>query len=212
VLIDGKGQEPDILVADKPIGESHFKIAPDFDYAWNSFDKYFELENVKHKRSLFYVRGEFWVVVDNLETDSPRNIETLWHWHPECEVYQKSGGVTATNNERGNLEIIPVGKSDWKVEFIKGQEKPEIQGWYSPEYNKFEPNVATVYSTQIVADATFVWLLIPSEKEAPKIETKVISKNESEIKLEVLNKNKGKWEIVIPYSDSRNAKLKFYKN
>ncbi len=212
VLIDEKGQEPDILVADNPIKENHFKIASDFDYAWNSFDKYFDLENVKHKRSLFYVRGEFWVVVDNLETDSPRKIETLWHWHPDCEIYQKPGGIISTNNEKGNLEIIPVGKSDWKVDFVKGQEKPEIQGWYSPEYNKFEPNIATVYSTEIVADATFVWLLIPSEKEAPKIEAKVISKNESEIKLEVVNEKKGKWEIVIPYSDSKNAKLTFRRN
>ncbi len=212
VLIDGKGQEPDILVADKPLGESHFKITPEFDYAWNSFDKYFDLENVKHMRSLFYVRGEFWVVVDNLETDSPRKIETLWHWHPECEVYQKSGGITSTNNERGNLEIIPVGKSDWKVDIVKGQEKPEIQGWYSPEYNKFESNVATIYSTQIVADATFVWLLIPSETEVPDFTAKVVSKNESEINLEVTNPDKGEWEIVIPYSDSRNAKLMFRKN
>ena len=207
VLIDGLGQEPDILVADKPLDDNHFKITPGFDYAWNSFDKYFDLENVKHKRSLFYVRGEFWVVVDNLETDSPRKIEALWHWHPDCEVYQKFGGITSTNNERGNLKIIPVGKSDWKVDLVKGQEKPEIQGWYSAEYNKFEPNVAAIYSTQIVADATFVWLLVPSEKEAPEFAAKVVSKNENEIKLEVAAPDKGKWIITIPFSNSRNAKL-----
>jgi hypothetical protein len=150
-------------------------------------------------------------VIDNLETDSPRKIETLWHWHPDCEVYQKSNGITSTNNERGNLEIIPVGKSDWKVDFVKGREKPDIQGWYSPEYNKFEPNIATIYSSQIVADATFVWLIVPSENEAPKVEAKVVSKNEFEIKLEVTIPGKGRWMITIPFSNSRNAKLEFVK-
>jgi hypothetical protein len=212
VLIDGKGQEPDVLVTDKPLNASHFKIAADYDYAWNSFNKYFDLENVKHKRSLFYVRDEFWVVVDNLQTDAPRKIETLWHWHPDCEVYQKPGGIISTNNERGNLQVIPVGKSDWKVDLVKGQEKPEIQGWYSPEYNKFEVNTAAIYSTQIVADATFVWLLMPFENEVPKIEAKVVSKNESEIKLEVTNPEQGKWIITIPFSNSRNTKLEFAKN
>jgi hypothetical protein len=151
-------------------------------------------------------------VVDNLETDKPVKIETLWHWHPDCEVYQKPGGITSTNNERGNLEIIPVGKSDWNVDFVKGQEKPEIQGWYSPEYNKFEPNIATIYSTQIAADATFVWLLVPSVKEAQKFEATVISKNDTELKLKVTNPEKGSWVLVIPYSNSGNAKLNFAKN
>ncbi len=211
VLIDGKGQMPDVPVTEKPLSENHFKITPEFDYAWNSFDKYFDLEDVQHKRSLLYVRGEFWIVVDNLETEKPVKIETLWHWHPDCEVYQKPGGITSTNNKKGNLEIIPVGKSDWKVDLVKGQEKPEIQGWYSPEYNKFEPNVATIYSTQIVADATFVWLLVPTEKRAPKIQAEVISKNDTELKLQVTNPEKGSWVLVIPYSGSSNAKLEFTK-
>ncbi len=209
VLIDGKGQKADVRVTDKPLSKNYFILTPDFDYASNSFDKYYDLENVKHTRALFYVRGNFWVVVDKIETDRPRKIETLWHWHPDCKVQELANGIVSTKNEKGNLEIIPVDKTDWNIKFIKGQEKPEIQGWYSEEYNKFEPNVATIYSTKIDANEIFVWLLVPSEKESPELSAKIISKNSKEIKLKVENNKKGSWEITIPYSNSKKTKLSF---
>ncbi|GAB1453851.1 hypothetical protein MASR2M47_39070 [Draconibacterium sp.] len=56
-----------------------------------------------------------------------------------------------------------------------------------------------------------MWLLVPSEKEAPKVEAKVVSKNESEIKLQVAITGKGSWMLTIPFSNSRNAKLEFVK-
>ena len=210
VLIDGKGQVAAPRLASEPLSEKYFKITPEFDYAWNSFDKFMDLTGEsKHTRTLFYVRDNFWVVVDNIETDRPRKIETLWHWHPDCQVQKKTNGVVYTNNEKGNLKIIPVGKTDWNIEFIKGQEKPEIQGWYSEEYNKYEPNVATIYLTKIENDNTFVWLLVPSEKEAPEFQAEIIHKNSKEIKLKVTNIEKGSWEIVIPYTNSKKVKLKF---
>ncbi len=209
VLIDGKGQKPDVRVADKPISGDHYKITPDFDYAWNSFDKYYDLEDVKHIRALFYVRGNFWVIVDKIETKTPRRVESLWHWHPDCEVEELTGNIVSTKNERGNLEIIPVGKTNWKIDMVKGREKPEIQGWYSEEYNKFEPNVATIYSTKIDASEIFVWLLVPSEKESPELLSKIISKNSKMVKLKVDNPDKGSWKITIPVAGNKKAKLSF---
>ncbi len=212
VLIDGKGQESDIRVVDKPLSEDHWKITPEFDYAWNSFDKYYDLDNVKHNRSMMYVRDEFWVVVDKIKTNQTRKIETLWHWHPNCKVEILPDGIVSTKNVKGNLKVIPVEKPDWKIEFIKGQEEPEIQGWYCEEYNKFEPNVASIYSTIINSDETFVWLLVPSEKEAPELKAKIISKNSDEIELEITDSEKGSWEITIPFSDGKTANLEFFKN
>lgn len=209
ILIDGKGQMPDVKVTDKPLSESHYKITPEFDYAWNSFDKYYDLKNVKHTRALFYVRDNFWVVVDNIETDQPWKIETFWHWHPRCEVEIQNGRIASSLNEKGNLKIIPVGNTNWEIKQVKGQEEPEIQGWYSEEYNQYEPGTASIYSTQIEKDETFVWLLIPYEKEAPKGKVDMISKNANEIKLRITDQEKGSWELTIPYSNSKNAKLKF---
>jgi hypothetical protein len=209
VLIDGKGQMPDVRVTDKPLSANHWKITPEFDYAWNSFDKYYDLEEVKHNRSLMYVRDGFWIVVDKIETKTPRNIETLWHWHPDCTVETDDSGIISTKNKRGNLTVIPVEKTDWSVEVIEGQEEPKIQGWYSEEYNVFEPNKAVVHSTAIKDDETFVWLIIPSEKKTPALEAKIVSETEKAVKLKVAIDEKGSWILSIPFSDSKKVKYRF---
>lgn len=208
IMIDGLGQKPDIKVVDEPLAENHYIITPEFDYAHNSFDKYIDLEDVQHNRSIMYVRDEFWVVLDKIETIQPRKIETLWHWHPRCQVEKQKENTVASVNEKGNLKIIPVEKSDWKIDFITGQNDP-VQGWYSEEYNQYEPRIASVYSTEIKGDKTFVWLLVPSEKDAPKLRAKIISENSEGIELEIVSKEKGTWDLTIPYSNSKKVHLEF---
>ena len=63
-----------------------------------------------HTRAVFYIRGKFWVVVDRVRTDRPRKIETMWHWHPDNKVSIKNK-IAFTENEKGNLQIIPAGNS-----------------------------------------------------------------------------------------------------
>lgn len=207
LLIDHHGQKPGPLLAKEALPNKHFRIAKDFDYASNSMGDFIEVEGkAAHTRALFYVRGEFWVVVDQIKTDRPRQIDALWHWHPTCLV-EKDGTGVKTKNTNGNLAVTPIGQQKFEVAFIKGQEKPDIQGWYSPEYNLYEPNVTTKFSTTIQENSTFVWLLMPSEKGSPSVKAKVLSQTDNEIKVEV--KLKGKtWQLNIPYNDSKGAELK----
>jgi hypothetical protein len=137
------------------------------------------------------------VVVDEVKTDLPRKIDALWHWHPECEV-SVEGNRVFTQNEKGNLQIVPVGNQDWKITFVKGQEESEIQGWYSEEYNKYEPNVASIYSTNIESDSKFVWVLFPSEKAQKGIQAEIISESSKEIKIKVWNERNDHWVIDVP--------------
>jgi len=206
ILIDGKGQTNGPKHALEPLAESHFKITEGFDYASNSFDQFIDVEGkAKHTRVVFYVRNEFWIVVDKVETDRPRKIDALWHWHPD-NMMKKEGTIVKSTNERGNLALIPIGKQELNLKFIKGQEKPEIQGWYSPEYNIYGPNITSSYTTDIGSDTTFVWLLMPSEKATPKIKAKIKSENEQEISVSVTSKDK-KWLLTIPFNNSSKAKL-----
>ncbi|MBU2906457.1 heparinase II/III family protein [Arenibacter algicola] len=206
ILIDGKGQTSGPKLAQEPLADSHFKITEGFDYASNSFDQFIDIAGkAKQTRAMFYVRNEFWVVVDRVETDRPRTIEALWHWHPDNKV-EKERSIVKTINKRGNLAIIPVGRQKINPKFIKGQENPQIQGWYSPEYNIYGPNITSSYTTDITSDATFVWLLMPSEKAIPKIKAKIKSENTEGITLSVSAKDK-KWLLSIPFYKSANAAM-----
>jgi hypothetical protein len=208
VLIDGNGQKPGPTLAKSPLDNSHIKISPTFDYATNSFSAFKNVEGVaSHTRALMYVRDAFWVVVDRISTDKPRKVETLWHWHPDCTVREGDGGTIKTDNAKGNLAVIPVGKQKMGVRMIKGQEQPEMQGWYSPEYNVYMPNTTANYAAEITASQTFVWLLLPSEGKTPPVKARIISESENDVKVEVSLKGKT-WEMLIPYSDSKTAALR----
>lgn len=207
LLIDQHGQKPGPTHAKSPLSDSHFQLHKDFDYASNSMSDFIDVEGkAEHRRALFYVRGEFWVVVDQIKTDRPRQIEALWHWHPTCLVVKENTTVK-TQNQSGNLALIPISTQKFDITFIKGQEKPTIQGWYSPEYNLYEPNTMSKYSTTINGSDTFVWLLLPSEKEAPSVKAKILTQNEEGIQLEVKTKRKT-WQLTVPYADSRGANFK----
>lgn len=210
ILVDGKGQAAGPRLAEVPLSESQFKITSDFDYGSGSFDKYIDLEGeFSHTRAYFYVRGKFWVIADQIKTDRPRKIEALWHWHPDCLVEEEKSGIVLTKNSRGNLKIIPVGSLSWKVNLVKGQEKPTVQGWYSKEYNKFESNTVSIYSTQINSGTAFVWILWPSEGAAPDIRTEILSQDANSIKVRITEPKNGTWDIRIPFTKSADAGMNF---
>lgn len=210
ILIDGKGQAPGQKVLDETINDDHFKTTPDFDYAWNSFDQFKDVEGKSaHTRAMLYVRDNFWIVADKVETDRPRNIQSLWHWHPRCEVQEKERNVVTGKHSGGQLQVIPVGNTDWKIDMIKGQEQPEIQGWYSYEYNKYEPNVASIYNTQIESDKVFVWLLMPSKSESRKVRAEIIAQSKAGVRLKISDPTKGIWTLNVPYADSKGTSVKF---
>ena len=203
ILIDGNGQAPGPKVVDTPLTENHYSITPDFDYAWNSFDKFESVEgDLVHSRAMMYVRNNFWIVVDKINTDRPRKIEVLWHWASDMAKPKKMYGAMATANERGNLRILPVGKQNWKIDQVKGLEQPEVQGWYSSEYNKYEPNWTTIFSTQIDQSGTFIWILYPSEGYDLSVNAKLISMDQNSVKLQIKDFEKQEWIATVPFNDS----------
>ncbi|MEZ4905340.1 MAG: heparinase II/III family protein [Spirosomataceae bacterium] len=209
LLIDNHGQKPGPTLAKEAVSHDYFQINKDFDYATNFMSDFMEIQGIaQHSRTLFYVRGEFWIVIDRVKTDRPRQIDALWHWHPSCDVVKENTTVK-TKNQQGNLAIIPLSSQKFTIEFIKGQEKPAIQGWYSPEYNLFEPNITSKYRVDINGNETFVWLLLPSEKETPVVKAKLLAQTEEGVELEV-KKNGKTWRLNIPYTNSKAAKLNLF--
>jgi hypothetical protein len=207
ILVDGKGQSRGPVDTKTPLDDKYYKITDSFDYAWNSFDKFLDTEGIfSHTRAVFYVRGKFWVVVDRIRTDRPRKIETLWHWHPDNKV-SINNNIAFTENEKGNLQIIPAGHFSWGVKVIEGQDKP-VQGWYSREYNSGVPDAATIYSTDIEKDATLVWVLYPSEKKVEAPAVNILSENDQEVIISLNGSSIGNFEVEIPYSNSSKAGLK----
>lgn len=210
VLIDGRGQDSAEPVATERLGDNHFRITDRFDYAWNSIDRFKDVQGEsKHTRSVFHVRGKFWIVVDQIDTDRPRKIETLWHWHPDSKVEVDSHDVASTDHDKGNLRIIPVGYKAWNVALVKGREKPTPQGWYSERYNKAEPATATIYSTDIETSTRFVWVLFPSEEKSFPVQAEIVSWEDDRVSVRISDESSNQWEVHVPFSNSSKAGYTF---
>lgn len=169
ILVDGAGQNARELEVSEPMADT-FAIRPEFDYARAVFDAgYGETPGAaRHTRAVFYVRGEYWVVVDRIETDRPRTLQALWHYHPECTVTADGTSVASNDADKGNVRITPFGPVPWDVAIVKGREEPDIQGWWSREYNVKEPSPCAVYTGAVNETIIFGWVLTPGRGDAPR--------------------------------------------
>lgn len=207
LLIDGKGQAAGPTHASAALNEKYVKITDAYDFASQSFDRFEELEGeATHIRSLFYLRGKFWVVADRIHSDRPREIQALWHWHPDVKAEVKGQQVIGKRQE-GVLSLSLFSPSVFDVSVIQGQEVPEIQGWYSPEYNLYEPNPATLFEGSLENNQTMLWLLIPKDHDLKGVhQAKILSENEHQLEVEVQVEGET-WYLVIPFLDSSKVKL-----
>lgn len=201
ILVDGKGQNGGPLKANSPIEEGTTYINTEkFDYARGTFTSGFNgVEGkVEHTRAVLYVRGKFWVVVDYIDTDRPRELQALWHYAPTCQVQLEEESVISTNEGEGNLRIMQVGQPGWEVEIVKGKEAPHKQGWYSAEYGKKVPNPTVGYTIKVDKPTTFAWVLLPAKGKVPPVKTKILGKDDQEVILQVSIENQETVKVKVP--------------
>ncbi|MBK8502564.1 MAG: alginate lyase family protein [Saprospiraceae bacterium] len=181
ILIDGHGQKAGPLVAEKPLVEhSDYLDTDQYFYARGAFIDGFEgVEGaVAHRRSLFYLKNKYWLVIDQIDADRPHSIEVLWHFAPDCQIMIEGLEALTTNSDKGNLRLVPLGENDWHTEIIEGRSEPTIQGWYSKDYGQKVPNATVQYSKIIDQSTIFAWLLIADQGLVPKVEANLLLQKE----------------------------------
>jgi len=177
ILFDGHGQRSGAKVVESPLSGDWCVIKPDFDYAWGAVENGFEGADTAsvHERGVMYVRDRFWIVVDRVKTEGPREVEVLWRFHPQCAVAVDGMDAASTDPGLGNLRISPVGERHWDVRVAAGQEEPRLLGWYSASLNVKKPAPTAVYSTRVEGPATFVWVLTPARGATRGIDASIVS-------------------------------------
>lgn len=141
-----------------------FLLTPDFDFVRGVFRAGYHgvTGEPVHTRAVFHRPGRYWLVVDRMDIDRARDLTALWHFHPDCTVAQDGKTLVTTDADKGNLRLVPIGPADWNMSLVRGQEQPDIQGWYSRKYNSKTPATAAVCQTHTGGAVTFGWLLLPA--------------------------------------------------
>jgi hypothetical protein len=130
-----------------------------FDFFTGRHDGYNRLpEPVLHRRSVFHVKGGFWLVRDATEGNGSHHLESFWHFAPGLEVNEAQGVVlagssAAEDTERVRMALLFERKSTWKTEIG--------QGFVSPAYGLKQPAPVLKASVTTMLPEECAVLLLP---------------------------------------------------
>jgi hypothetical protein len=134
------------------------------DFVDGSHDGYCRLaEPVTHRRKVFFVKPEYWIVIDLLTGPSGRHrLEQYFHLMPWATV-ALDGETGSVHVEEGGIPVLtiaPLNTSSLQVDIISGATDP-IQGWVS--FFSGERVAAPVlrYRKDVQVPTSFVTVLYP---------------------------------------------------
>lgn len=159
VLVDGKGQRPQPPERAVPL-DGHFFAAPGLAAARGEFAEGFvDVDGrASHRRAVLMLDGGRILVIDDVDSDRPRTLSTLWHFGPDVEVRLDGNASVSHDRGRGHLRITPL-FAGATMRIARGEGLPDPQGWWSREYNDKVPIDTAVYTQAITAPRTQVWLI-----------------------------------------------------
>ena len=93
---------------------------PGFDYFDGKSLGYVDLAEVKHQRSIAFVKPDYWVVADRVTGPGEHTVNQYWHFAPGKIDFDAAGIAKTTNTKGGNIAVIPLYPQSRKDEMITG--------------------------------------------------------------------------------------------
>lgn len=176
--IDGKNQNRGLKYKQDNITYSHSPLKNrwisndnfDFGEGWYSdgFGPNLDL-HVTQYRALLFIKNKFWFLLDVF---SPRdkdvhNYESFFHFDaPDAYVDDVLKTATAVSPGNAVLQIVPFQNQNLSVKVVKGQTKPELQGWVHDNTNGINtyscrPVSTPIYKRKVSNQWVEPYLLLP---------------------------------------------------
>ena len=139
-----------------------------FDFADGSHDGYRRLRYaITHRRQIFFVKPEYWVVIDTLTGEGRHCFDLYFHLGPGVKPFLDSatGALRVTSDGlMVSLDIVPLALPGMQARIICGQTEP-IQGWVSFFSGEKLPAPTLQYRQEAVAPVQFCTVLYPHPAE-----------------------------------------------
>jgi Heparinase II/III-like protein/Heparinase II/III N-terminus len=112
---------------------------------------------VLHRRFVFHLHDDFWLVRDVVEGRETHQLETSWHFASDLDVVQTEHAFIAQpklfSGKEPQLALLPLKDSGWRSELKSG--------FVSPSYGTKEPAAVVVSSARIKLPGEHASLLVP---------------------------------------------------
>jgi hypothetical protein len=160
VCVDGLDQVPYHRGKPKgPLAEARLLervTAPDFDMLCGEVRS--PSYEVVHTRRIFFIAGEYWLVVDSLRGHVPHTFDLRFHL--TATVWNRCSRIDGANNSG-------IRTPELVLLFEPGREPILNRGWVSPLYGVKEIAPVVSVLSQGQANADFFTLIVPQELSAP---------------------------------------------
>ncbi len=127
--------------------------APRIDLFLGSHTGYARLSDpVIHRRAIFHLHGEYWLVRDIADGRGLHDLEVSWHFAPELQVSTSSVGFTASQLDGESLVLLGAAQDEWDA--------VAEEGYVSPVYGVRQPAAVGKFRSRIQLPAERATLLL----------------------------------------------------
>jgi hypothetical protein len=135
-----------------------------FDFFEGAHDGYARLPSpARHARAVLFLKGDYWVVRDRVETEGAHRYDLNFHFAPEADAsIEQVGGVTVARERKDSeagLELFTFCQTGgWRKEC----------GWVSGCYGQRVPSPVLIFSTEAEGAQEFVTFMIPTPAQSAR--------------------------------------------
>lgn len=140
----------------------------DYDFVDGSHNGYERLKNpVTHRRMVFFVKPEYWIMVDFLTGHGMHKYDQYFHFPPSCVVINSESKIaTITTGDGVNLALIPANPEAVSANLSEGSLDP-FDSLVSYSYGDLKPTPAIKYNKKSKTPLIFGTLLFPFSEKSP---------------------------------------------
>lgn len=165
VLIDGHGQQRGRdefrqLRTREASGENFWASGRVLDVARSQYEQGYAgvADPVIHRRTVLFVKPDYWLVLDEVDGPGTHAAEFLWHFAP-MRVERDGPRIRSNRGAVGNLEIVPWPADGLGLRILCGEQDP-VQGWVADGVNDV-PAPCAVYRRAAALPIRQTWALVP---------------------------------------------------
>jgi hypothetical protein len=167
LLVDGAGQAPQQPEAAQPMSGAAF-VGERVSVAFGAFEDGYEgiASEAVHRRVVAHIHDLGWLIVDEIETDRPREVTAHRHFHPDVAVAVNGASIVSADPGVQNMRIDLLGNVQAHMRIARGEMDPPL-GWYSADYNIKQPCSVAICTLRTAGSTRFGWLITTAPNEAP---------------------------------------------
>jgi len=108
---------------------------------------------VLHRRMIFHLHGEYWLIRDLAAGGGVHDLELFWHFASDIDLTSSTNLVTASKRDHG-LYLLTASSAQW--------EHAIEDGWLSPAYGEKTPAPVAAFRARVQLPAEHGTLLVPA--------------------------------------------------